>query len=80
MELVGLFIGKALQQGHMPGLCLSIALWKMILGMSVEFADLADIDSGLYSGLQELDKYRQRAVAAFRLGKLLRASKRMLWY
>jgi len=60
LRLVGLFMGKALQQGQMPGLCLSKPLFKLILGLPVDFHDVKDLDKELHAGVARVVDWRQR--------------------
>ncbi len=54
LQLIGLFMGKALQQGQMPGLCLAKPLYKLIIGQPVGYDDVKDFDRELAAGVESL--------------------------
>lgn len=60
LRLVGLFMGKALQQGQMPGLCLAKPLLKLILGQPLGFHDVKDLDDELHGGVVKVVHWRQK--------------------
>ena len=40
-EFIGLFIGKAIQQRQMPGLCLAKPFYKLLIGQAVDVSDVS---------------------------------------
>ena len=54
LRFIGLFVGKALQQRQMPGLCLAKPLFKMLTGKTVGFDDLRDMDLELSDGIENI--------------------------
>ena len=54
LRLVGLFMGKALQQRQMPGLCLAKPLYKLLIGETVGYDDLKDIDRQLAASVENV--------------------------
>eukprot|EP00961_Rhodomonas_salina_P066911 898331-Rhodomonas_salina.1 len=53
-------MGKALQQGQMPGLCLAKPLLKLILGQPLGFHDVKDLDDELHGGVVKVVHWRQK--------------------
>ena len=52
LRLIGLFVGKALQQRQMPGLCLAKPLFKLLIGQVVGYDDVKDMDRELGAGVE----------------------------
>ena len=54
LQLIGLFMGKALQQRQMPGLCLARPLYKLLIGLPVGYEDVKDFDRELAAGVESV--------------------------
>jgi len=62
-EFIGLFIGKAIQQKQMPGLCLAKPFYKLLIGLPVDVSDLKGVDDIRFQSLEKIMFWAQEANA-----------------